>query len=219
MTSTKRCLDFNFHLDDKINTVKEWARHKSIWDNLAKSDKNLFKQYISKKFLLKCWKKDIIFNLIILSKCSLLLFFNVIFPIEIILFINYIYIELRKEDIGDINKSNFCPCRSEICLSNWYNSEEIEESIEYLERDDKIFLLTPFEVEWNLYHCDGLNKIGQECHTIFHYDDGPDNDTVQDYGFYCYSCNRTCCIECQANDYSHWEDDEERCFECHNKIK
>ena len=184
----------------------------SKWNNQSKNDINLLKKHISKKFLLKLWEKDIIFNLIILSKFSLFFFFNVIFPIEINFFINYIYIDLRKGDIDQINSSNFCPCRSEICLSNWYNREEIEESIEYIN-------LTTFEVNWNLYHCDGLNAVDQVCHNIFQYYDEPDTPIVQDEGFFCYNCNRTCCIECQANDFEDMSDDEERCFECHNEIK
>jgi hypothetical protein len=219
MTSTKKCLDFNSHLNDNVNTVKEYnlidddfrMRHRLKWGDYVNTDKNLLKQYISKKFLLKCWKKDIIFNLIILSKYSILSFFDVIFPIEIIFSINYIYIELRKEAINRITYSNFCPCRSWTCLQTWYNSEAIEKSIEYIKKYH--LLQTPFEINWNLYHCDGLNKVNQICHNIFLYD-----DVVQDCGFYCLYCNRTYCINCQATDLTTGEGDE-RCFECLNRIK
>jgi len=205
--STKKDLDDYNNTLNELNLLDDW--HSYTWDKYMRND---LKQFISRKFLLKYWEKDIIFNLLILSKCSLLLLFNVTFPVEIILFINFIYIELRIEDIGQINPANFCPCADNICLSNWYNSEEIEESIE----DSKNQALTPFEINWNLYHCDGMNAKGHICHNIFYYNKELIS-TVQDDGFFCYSCNRTCCIECQANDNVLRSDDEERCYECHKE--
>lgn len=163
----------------------------------------LFKKYLPKKILLKSSKYELLLNFKVLSRFSRLVFFNVIFPQEVINFINNIYIELIRKDI-DIHTDHdilghICPCDSNIdCHKTWYNMtndivfpEKKEENDEYTKFNT---YPSPMTANWVLNHCNVVQKKGGICHNIFFFFE--EDEEYKDNGFCCDCCGRNCCIEC-----------------------
>jgi len=149
----------------------------------------LLKQYISIDFLFKCWKKDLLLNFRALDQLTKIIHFIIDFPREVIILINILYFELRKEFImEEIAEDNICLCAEEKCLKLWYNPE-YHRSFDTF----RSALLNP----WNIYHCNvnwlhGGNVFSDKCHNIFY----EDKNNPYHSGFVCDGCLKMCCLDC-----------------------
>jgi len=173
----------------------------------------LLKQYIPTTFLFKCWEKDLLLNFRALNQLVKIIHFIVEFPREVIILINILYFELRKEFImEEINEKNICLCAEEDCLKLWYNPE-------YHRKFDNFrsALLNP----WNIYHCNvhyiqcvhQNNLFPDKCHNVFY----EDKKNSYHSGFVCDDCGKMRCLECLDDQHTRrYSKERNICVNCFN---
>jgi len=180
--------------------------------------------FIRLNLLLKYWKKELKFNYKVLSRFSKLILFNVNFPCEIIVFINYIYLELRKEEF---NKNNLCPCKENKCQLKWYEMRLNLPRADDGEISRWNWKHRNLKENWDFHHCNVIQKNGVLCHNLCLYNkkDTCDDLTKEErdsHGFKCDICSLICCIECLASGHKDrlFRDSNNKnygndCIECH----
>jgi hypothetical protein len=114
-------------------------------------------------------KNACISSFLVLWKFTQLTFFVMIFPIEVINYINKFYFLCITKNIADnIYVFNVCICEDKRCIDNWYNNME----------------LTDVKKEWSKYHCSM-----EGCHTIY-------DQTDDSVWFRCHRCQKEYCNDC-----------------------
>jgi hypothetical protein len=135
-----------------------------------------------------------------------MIFFNVTFPPEIINFINFLFVQLIKEEI-ESNQNNVCPCQRNGCLLEWYEIGKFKNANccgLNIDASHPRNCDINIKSNWNIRHCNVLKKDGIICHNIFDYDDP--EVKINDDGFICEGrlcnikwkgfINNICCIKC-----------------------